>query len=107
MTKLNATGNGLEFSTYIGGIAEDTGESIAVDINNNTYVTGSTNSPGFPTTQGAYDTDVNSTEAFKLYAAAIGKGSKELTAAEKQIALLNFVLDSNLDRFKVLINELA
>jgi len=42
---------------------------------------------------------INSAEAFSLYAKEIGKGPKELGAAEKQIALLNYVLDQNLDRF--------
>jgi hypothetical protein len=39
VTKLNATGTGIVFSTYLGGDASDVGISIAVDSNNNFYVT--------------------------------------------------------------------
>ncbi|MFX1534705.1 MAG: SBBP repeat-containing protein, partial [Promethearchaeota archaeon] len=56
--KLNATGNGLVFSTYLGGNEGDTAEDIGVDANGNSYVTGSTESTDFPT-QNAYDTTYN------------------------------------------------
>ncbi|MFX1251443.1 MAG: SBBP repeat-containing protein [Promethearchaeota archaeon] len=54
VTKLNATGNGLVFSTYLGGIGPDEGFDIAVDAYNNSYVTGFTFSADFPT-QNAYN----------------------------------------------------
>ena len=50
VTKLNATGNGLIFSTYFGGNAfnaGDIGSGIAIE-NNNICITGSTTSPDFP-----------------------------------------------------------
>ncbi|MFX1251451.1 MAG: SBBP repeat-containing protein [Promethearchaeota archaeon] len=53
VTKLNATGNGLNFSTYLGGNKKDFGEGIAVDGRGNVYITGNTNSSNFPT-QNAY-----------------------------------------------------
>jgi len=54
VTKLNAAGNALLFSTYLGGSQDDIGYSIALDPNNNIYVTGYTESSsadpnGFPT----------------------------------------------------------
>jgi hypothetical protein len=49
VTKLNATGNGLMFSTFLGGNETDTGEAIAVDKNGNCFVIGKTKSPDFPT----------------------------------------------------------
>jgi hypothetical protein len=51
ITKLNAAGNQLIFSTYFGGAdGSDVGRGIAVDGGNNVYVTGYTNSHAFPTT---------------------------------------------------------
>ncbi|MFL6588887.1 MAG: SBBP repeat-containing protein, partial [Chthoniobacterales bacterium] len=51
ITKLNAAGNQLIFSTYFGGVAgDDVGRGIAVDSSNNIYVTGYTRSFAFPTT---------------------------------------------------------
>jgi hypothetical protein len=49
VTKLNATGTGLVYSTYLGGSARDGSSSIAVDASGNAYVTGWTESTDFPT----------------------------------------------------------
>ncbi len=53
VTKLNATGSGLVYSTYIGGTGNlvngDLGRSIAIDSTGNAYVTGETTSVDFPT----------------------------------------------------------
>jgi len=46
--KLNATGNGLLYSTYIGGLDSDTGFAIDVDSEGCAYVTGETSSYDFP-----------------------------------------------------------
>jgi len=56
VTKLNASGSGLVYSTYLGGIGHDFGEGIAVDFAENAYVTGVAASPDFPTTPGASQT---------------------------------------------------
>ncbi|MFX0060792.1 MAG: SBBP repeat-containing protein [Candidatus Hermodarchaeota archaeon] len=53
VTKLNETGNGLNFSTYLGGNKKDFGQGIALDSKGNVYITGYTNSSNFPT-QNAY-----------------------------------------------------
>jgi hypothetical protein len=53
VTKLNATGTALVYSTYLGGSDHDGGSGIAVDSTGNAYVTGDTNSPDFPTTSAA------------------------------------------------------
>jgi len=56
VAKLNATGSALVYSTYLGGSNFDEGLSIAIDSVGNAYVTGTTNSPTFPTTPGAFQT---------------------------------------------------
>lgn len=48
VTKLNAAGNQLIYSTYLGGRRDDSGTAIAVDTAGNAYVTGSTISTDFP-----------------------------------------------------------
>lgn len=51
------TPNGsLLFSTYIGGSKGDKSGGITVDSSNAIYITGATQSPDFPTTEGAFDT---------------------------------------------------
>jgi hypothetical protein len=49
VTRLNAEGSGLVYSTYLGGSAEDFGLGIAVDRFRHAYVTGRTGSTNFPT----------------------------------------------------------
>jgi uncharacterized protein (TIGR03437 family) len=56
VTKLNASGTKLIYSTYLGGGADDFGTAIAVDAAGDAYVTGGTRSANFPVTAGAYQT---------------------------------------------------
>ena len=51
LTKLNATGTALAYSTYLGGNGSnnDEGTAVAVNVVGNAYVTGLTNSANFPT----------------------------------------------------------
>ncbi len=46
--KLNPAGNGLVYSTYLGGNASDAANGIAVDAGGNAYIVGDTTSFGFP-----------------------------------------------------------
>jgi hypothetical protein len=55
ITKLNAAGTALVYSTYLGGASDDQAYSIAVDAAGAAYVTGSTASLHFPVTNNAYD----------------------------------------------------
>ncbi len=49
LTKLDATGSALVYSTYLGGNGVDQGNGIALDPAGNAYVVGTTNSANFPT----------------------------------------------------------
>ncbi|MEN3040157.1 MAG: SBBP repeat-containing protein [Bacteroidia bacterium] len=58
VTKLNASGGGLVYSTYLGGTSADIGKDIAIDGNAQVYVVGSTESSDFDTTSGAFQTNI-------------------------------------------------
>src|SRR4029453_355003 len=49
VSKLNAAGSALVYSSYLGGSGLDFGEGMAIDAAGNAYVTGKTNSINFPT----------------------------------------------------------
>jgi hypothetical protein len=56
VSELNPQGNGLVYSTFLGGTGIDQGNAIVLDANNDAYVTGFTQSTNFPTTSGAFQT---------------------------------------------------
>jgi hypothetical protein len=56
VTKWNATGTGLVYSTYVGGSNRDVALGVAVDAAGDAYVTGFTYSGDFPITSGALRT---------------------------------------------------
>ena len=57
VTKLNAQGTGLVYSTYIGGKKNSAqAAAIALDASGNAYIAGTTDSTTYPTTTGAYST---------------------------------------------------
>ena len=67
VAKLNPTGSGLAYATYLGGTrtyeafySDDYGWGIAVDEAGHAYVTGQTDASDFPTTPGAFDTSFDS-----------------------------------------------
>ena len=84
MTKLNASGAALVYSTYLGGSDGDQGDSIALDGAGSAYVTGDTVSPNFPTTVGrlrhdhangsgdAFVTKLNASGAALVYSTYLG-----------------------------------
>lgn len=53
LTKYNATGNSLIYSTYMGGMGTEVVSSLIVDKANNLYLYGATGSNNFPITAGA------------------------------------------------------
>ncbi|WP_455393055.1 DUF7948 domain-containing protein [[Eubacterium] cellulosolvens] len=66
-SRLNANGSELLYSTFFGGQDREDGFYFACDIEDNIYMTGTTNSFDFPTTLGAFDTNYNgNTDVFML-----------------------------------------
>ena len=59
VTKLNATGTALVYSTFVGGSGFDIATDIAIDSLGNAYVTGDAEA-GFPVTPGAFQTSIAS-----------------------------------------------
>ncbi|WP_445635180.1 Beta-propeller repeat protein [Nostoc sp. DSM 114161] len=77
LTKVNAKGNSILYSTYLGGSGNDLGSGIAVDCFGNVYVTGQTYSSDFPTKK-AFDSTLGGfVDAFvtKLNPHVSGKSS--------------------------------
>ena len=75
VTKLNKDGSGLEYSTYLGGSANDAGYGIAVGANGYAYITGYTQSPDFPTTTDAIQT-INASGRTVFVTALDAKGAR-------------------------------
>jgi hypothetical protein len=55
VARLNFAGNGLLFSTYLGGTAVDYGYGVALDEDATIYLTGQTDSSNFPTMNAPYN----------------------------------------------------
>lgn len=64
VTKVNASGSALVYSTFLGGSLDDYGYRIAVDSTGAAYVAGVTASRNFPVTPGVLGTSMTSTIAF-------------------------------------------
>jgi hypothetical protein len=89
VTKLNAAGNALIYSTYLGGALRDIAYDVAVDPAGNAYVVGGTSSVNFPTTAGALDPVFNGgLDAFVT----------KLNAAGNAIVYSTFLGGANSDR---------
>jgi len=76
VTRFNAAGSNLVFSTYLGGGGPDGGWGITVDANGNSYITGNTTSDDFPATLGAYQSDLQNPPLVRgdAFVARIGEG---------------------------------
>ncbi|OGT27859.1 MAG: hypothetical protein A2Z17_01365, partial [Gammaproteobacteria bacterium RBG_16_66_13] len=88
VTKVNADGSALAYSTYLGGNAFDRGFGIAVDGSGNAYVTGLAASPDFPTANAlqpafgggfadAFVTKVNADGSALVYSTFLGGSGGE------------------------------
>ncbi|MBA3356077.1 MAG: SBBP repeat-containing protein [Pyrinomonadaceae bacterium] len=88
VTKLNASGSALDFSTYLGGNNGDEAFGVAVDSLGGVYITGSTTSSDFPTlavpqstygggTSDAFVTELNAAGTQLVYSTYLGGTSSE------------------------------
>jgi hypothetical protein len=93
VSKFNATGTALMYSTFLGGSVDDagtSGEGISVDSEGNAYVTGYTSDIDFPVSKGAFQanlhsrtstnafvTKFNSTGTALLYSTYLGGGGTD------------------------------
>ncbi len=75
ITKLNASGSALEYSTYLGGSANldnlnpgAFASALALDIYDDAYIAGSVSSDDFPVTRGAFQTKNKATDTPSLTA---------------------------------------
>jgi hypothetical protein len=89
VTKLNSTGNGLIYSTYIGGNNGDEVRGITIGDSDNVYITGFTSSTDYDITSGAYQTTfgglydvfvtkLNSTGTSLIYSTYVGGSDEDL-----------------------------
>jgi len=62
ITKLNAAGSTLLYSSYLGGNNTAQGHGIAIDAAGDAYITGWTDSTDFPTTASAFQTTFSGTQ---------------------------------------------
>ena len=82
ITKIDAGGASLAYSTYLGGTGDEQGAAIAVDGGGDAFVTGSTDSvTGFGATAGAFQTTVRAEgDAFVARLNSTGTGVVYLSA---------------------------
>jgi hypothetical protein len=65
VTKLDASGSSLVYSTFLGGALGEVGSGLALDGSGGAVVTGPTGSADFPTTSDAFDVTLDgATDAF-------------------------------------------
>ncbi len=87
VSKLNASGSALVYSTYLGGSGDDRSFGIAVDSAANAYVTGYTFSTDFPTVNplqpanrglyNAFVAEINRTGSALVYSTYLGGSGQE------------------------------
>jgi len=93
VAKLDPAGTRLVYSTFLGGTGNDLAASIAVDSAGAAYVTGSTSSPDFPVTSGAFQrtfgggtynafiTKLDATGSTAVYSTYLGGATEDHGAA--------------------------
>ncbi len=96
VTKINAAGNELLYSTYLGGGSSDAGRGIAVDAAGNVYLAGDTASTNFSTKVPLQSTNRGLSDAFivKLNAAGSELVFATYLGGSRQDAAYGIAVDS-------------
>ena len=98
LTKMNPTGSGLIFSTYLGGNGDSGSTGIGLDQSGNIWLRGNTKSAVFPVTPGAFQTvlggafdafvsEIDPTGSHLLYSTYLGGTGTEYGGATAVLAL--------------------
>lgn len=99
ITKFDTTLSNLVYSTFLGGTKQDTVNCISIDTSSCIYVTGSTFSNDFPTTNGAYSQQLKADTAniFVTKLNEQGSGLKYSTtiSSNRQNYATGIVVDKN------------
>jgi hypothetical protein len=98
VTKLNASGSSIVYSTFVGGGGNDWVNDFALDAIGNVYLTGFTQSIDFPTTVGAYDVNFNGAQDIfiaKLNASGSALVFSTFLGGRNNDVGLGIVLDEN------------
>ena len=104
VVKMNAEGSAPVYSTYLGGSSVDSSifsfyfeMGIAVDSQGNAYLTGSTVSKDFPTTEGAFQRTMRGGDGFvtKLNASGTGLVYSTLIGGAASDGILGLALDES------------
>jgi gliding motility-associated-like protein len=75
ITKFNAQGNNLLYSTYIGGNSQDQPHSLFVDDNNNLFILGVTGSANFPVPAFGFDASFNGGDSVEIGGYSFNNGT--------------------------------
>jgi hypothetical protein len=89
VTELNHSGTALIYSTYLGGSAEDYGLGIALDVDNDAFITGGATSYDFPTagtpfqklikgSVNAFVTELNPVGTGLVYSTFVGGSAQDI-----------------------------
>jgi hypothetical protein len=87
VAKLNPAGSAFVYATLLGGSQTDEAFGIAIDSSGSAYVTGTTNSPDFPTTAGAanaagaFVTKLNPSGSALVYSTYLGGSGHDNASA--------------------------
>lgn len=82
ISKFDAGGSFLHYTTYLGGNSAEVPHSLFVNENNELYVYGTTSSPDFAVTPNAYDTSFNGGDSYTLTSTVIFENGSDIVIAK-------------------------